>query len=241
MTLFSTIPAPLTRFILGELYLALPGLAEEPEDTREIRKLAAMAAIARLTPMNTGEAMLAVQAVASEMHATGALQEAVLHRGDIRVVAQCRAQSAMMTRQAMQIRKELRIVQEARRGAEDWQAAKDRAEAAEREAAEPDAPACDAPEAPERAPPTLPEAPPRRFARHWLQEKAQQKSHATGQNPMSYSVETHLDPPRLPDPNDKGVAALAAFALASARRANPPHGQAEWAESRGMPVQVTAS
>lgn len=176
MTLFPTIPASLTRFILGHLYDALPPPPDQDPETLDARNQVALAAIVRLTPMNTAEALLAVHAIASEAHAGSALREAVLHREDIKVVGQCRAQSAMMIRQAMQVRKELRAMQEVRREAEDEQ--QQRIEAAEREA--------------EDAALRADEAAPAPFMRRLAQRRqAATKpgaSHATGQSPNIRSV-----------------------------------------------------
>lgn len=134
MTIFATIPASLTRFILGQLHGALPMVPDQDPDTLEARNQVALAAIVRLTPMNTAEALLAVHAIACEAHASSALREAVSHREDIRVVGQCRAQSALMIREAMQVRKELRAMQAERRSAEHEH--QQRIEAEEREAEE---------------------------------------------------------------------------------------------------------
>ena len=152
-----------------------PPLDDTPEE-REIRDLVAMAAVARLTPMNMGEALLATQAIAVEAHARQALQLAGRHRDDFQRVAQCRAQSAMMSRQATQLRKTLRSVQEERRWAEylhqqDLQAA----ETARAEEAPPDA---------------KPDAEMRRPSWDWLHETRRQQSHVMGQNPAQRPYET---------------------------------------------------
>jgi len=111
MSLFATIPQPLSRFILSQLRRSLPPAVMDTAEELEVRELVAQAAIARLAPANTGEALLAVQAIAAEAHASDALQSVHQHRDDFRRVAQCRAQSALMIRQGMALRKELRAVQ----------------------------------------------------------------------------------------------------------------------------------
>ncbi len=134
--LFTDFPPSLVRFIRSRLHRALPPPFEDTQEALEDRNLAAMAAIARLTPMNTGEALLAVLAIAAEAHASDVLESASQHRDDFQLAAKLRAQSALMIRQAMQVRKELRITQAERREAERWHA-----EEMEREAVqdEPDA------------------------------------------------------------------------------------------------------
>ena len=176
MTIFATIPASLTRFILGQLYDSLPPPPNQDPDTIEVRNQIAQAAIARLTPMNTAEALLAVHAIASEAHASAALREAVLHRDDMRVVGQCRAQSALMIREAMQVRKELRAMQAIRREAEHQH--QQQVEAAEREAAE----------RTQNADETTPAPFMRRLAQRRLAEAARNASHDMGQTPSNRSV-----------------------------------------------------
>lgn len=137
--LFSDFPPSLARFIRSRLHRALPPPFEDTHEAWEDRNLAAMAAIARLTPMNTGEALLAVQAIAAEAHASDVLESASQHRDDVQLAAKFRAQSAQMIRQAMQVRKELRITQAERREAERWHAEEMEREAARGEpAAQPD-------------------------------------------------------------------------------------------------------
>lgn len=133
MTLFANIPAPIARYLLGQLHKALPPPSDDDPNALEMRNIAAQVSIARLAPMNTAEAQLAVHAVACEMHAQDALQDAVRHQLDVKVRGQCRAQSALMIRQAMQVRKELRMMQDIRHAAE--QRRQEEIEAAEREAA----------------------------------------------------------------------------------------------------------
>lgn len=141
MTLVTTLPAPLQRFVLGQLYKALPPAPDDTPETLTARNDIALLAIASLTPMNTAEALLAVQAIASEAHALSALHEANRYHHDPTAVRQSRAQSAMMTRQGAQARKELRIMQEERRDAErqrqaDIAAAENEAEDSARQADE---------------------------------------------------------------------------------------------------------
>lgn len=176
MTIFATIPTSLMRFILGQLYSALPPVPGQDPDTLEARNQVALAAIARLTPMNTAEALLAVHAIACEAHASSALREAVLHHQDIRLVGQARAQSALMIREAMQVRKELRVMQEERRSAEH--AHQQRIEAEEREAEE----------ALRRADETAPAPFMRRLAQRQRDENQPKMSHDKGINTNTKSM-----------------------------------------------------
>ncbi len=213
MSLFATFPPPLRRFIEREVHAALPPPFDDTQEERDIRDLVAMAAVARLTPMNMGEALLATQAIAAEAHARQALQSAGRHRDDFRLVAQCRAQSAMMTRQATQLRKTLRSVQEERRWAEylhqqDLQAAETARE--------------------EEAPDAKPDAEMRRPAWDWLDETRRRQSRGMGQNPDYRSYETKSGISGVPgvanSSDDADLAVLAGLAAGSARNhgALPP-------------------
>ena len=114
MSIFPSIPRQLSCFITRELYLALPPPHDDTPETLEARDLTATAAVVRLGPANTAEAMLAVQAVATQYHAIQALQSVARCRDDFKRVGQCRAQSAAMMRQAATALRELRALQEAR-------------------------------------------------------------------------------------------------------------------------------
>jgi len=231
MSLFATIPASLTRFILGQLHRALPPLRDDMAEERELRDLVAKVAIARLTPMNTAEALLAVQAVAAEAHASDCLQSVGQFRDDFARVAQCRAQSALMIRQAMQLRKELRLVQEERRTAEHWWGEMEaiRAEVAGATDHQTDAPKADVarldPVQPDPSQPDpvqtgipQPDVDVQRFARNWLKETKRSRSHIMGQSSTSRSNETKSPSNDAPVFNhETGLAVLAALALASAR------------------------
>ncbi len=195
MTFLSTIPASLHRFVLFRLYQALPpppdALPETLEACHDIAKLA----VARLGPMNIGEALLAIQAVASEAHALDALSGASLHHHDPVQVQRSRAQSALMTRQAAQARKELRITQEAR-----WEAERQRrAEIeAENQAAE---------DSEKRADETMVVPFMRRLAQRRV---AAQKSHDMRRNPVTRSHETDSRQPRPSRSHDDPTAAARA-------------------------------
>jgi len=191
MTFLSSIPASLHQFVLFRLHQALPPAPDDSAEMLEARNEVAKLAVARLAPMNTAEALLAIQAVVSEAHALDALHGAVLYRHDPAQVMRSRAQSALMTRQAGQARKELRLMQEAR-----WEAERQRqAEIeAERQATE---------DAERRAD----EAMVVPFMRRLGQRRAAaQQSHSTGRNPMSRSRET--DPRQLPPSSSSGDTAL---------------------------------
>lgn len=114
MTFLSTLPASVQRYIHFELRQSLPPSPDGSPEMLAAHNDTALLAVAQLAPMNTGEALLAIQAIASEAHARDALRGASQHHHDPDQVRRHRAQSAMMTRQAAQARKELRIAQEAR-------------------------------------------------------------------------------------------------------------------------------
>ena len=111
---FPKMPANISAFITSQLWRALPPPPDDRPETCETRNVIAMASVARLGPDNTMEAALAVQAVGAQAHATDCLAAINEHRDDFRKAAQCRAQSALMMRQAAQALKELRILQEDR-------------------------------------------------------------------------------------------------------------------------------
>lgn len=209
MSLFATFPPSLRRAIECELHEALPPPLDDTPEEREIRDLVAMAAIARLTPMNVGEALLAAQAIAAEAHARQALQLAGRHRDDFQRVAQCRAQSAMMSRQATQLRKTLRSVQEERRWAEYLhQQDLKTAETARAEEAPPDA---------------KPDAEIRRPAWDWLRETRRRQSHVMGQNPVHRFHETESRIPGVASPTDEpDLAVLAGLTAVPARNHGAP-------------------
>ncbi len=100
MSIFPSIPPKLSSYITSQLYLALPPPPDDTPETLEARDLTAMAAVVRLGPANTAEAFFAVQAIASQQHASDALQGVARYRDDFQRVGQCRAQSALMMRQA---------------------------------------------------------------------------------------------------------------------------------------------
>lgn len=144
MSLFPTIPARLTHFLHRHLHKALPPVPDETAEEREDRQFAFMSAVARLAPMNTAEALLAVHAVAAEAHALDALHALHQALGDPTRERQYRAQSCSMTRQGMQARRELLRMQQVRCEAEAWQQAEMEA-AADRTAPTDDAPTDDPP------------------------------------------------------------------------------------------------
>lgn len=195
MTFLSTIPASLHSAVLFQLYQALPLPHDALPETLEARNDIAKLAVARLGPMNMGEVLLAIQAVASEAHALDALSGASLHHHDPVRLQRSRAQSALMTRQAAQARKELRITQEAR-----WEAERQRqaeTEAATQAAEESDRRADEAMVVP--------------FMRRLAQRRvAAQKSHHTGRNPVMRSHETDSWQPRLSRSQDDPTAAARA-------------------------------
>ncbi len=111
---FDKIPEKIAIFITAQLYRALPPPADDRPEAREARDVIAMAAIAKLGPVNAAEATLAVHAVAAQAHATDCLVAINENRDDFRRAGQCRAQSALMMRQAVQTLRELRELQECR-------------------------------------------------------------------------------------------------------------------------------
>lgn len=178
MTFLSTLPASVQRYIHFELYQSLPPPHDSSPDMLAARNDTALLAVAQLAPVNTGEALLAIQAIASEAHARDALRGASQHHHDLDQVRRSRAQSAMMTRQAAQARKELRIAQETRWEAERQHQAE--TEAALREAEDSDRRADEAMLIPFM----------RRLAERRREET--QKSHIQRQNPIARSHEIKL-------------------------------------------------
>lgn len=125
---FDKIPEKIASFILAQLYRALPPPIDDRPESLEARDLIAMAAIAKLGPVNTAEASLAVHAVAAQAHATDCLIAINENRDDFRRAGQCRAQSALMMRQSAQTLRELRELQERRIAAFAYRAAEIEAE-----------------------------------------------------------------------------------------------------------------
>jgi len=191
MTFLSTLPASVQRYIHFELHQSLPPPPDGSPEMLAAHNDTALLAVAQLAPMNTGEALLAIQAIASEAHARDALRGASQHHHDPDQVRQSRAQSAMMTRQAAQARKELRIMQEARWDAERQRAAE--TEAAEREAEE----------SAQRADEAMVVPFMRRLGQR--QRSDAQKSHGARQNPTSRSREIDSwESPRSGSKSDPG-------------------------------------
>lgn len=170
MSIFPTIPPKLSSYVTRQLYLALPPPPDDTPETIEARDLTAMAAVARLGPANTAEAFLAVQAVAAQQHASDALQSVARFRDDFQKVGQCRAQSALMMRQAATALKELRILQQDRLDRLMQRQAD--ADAAEAQAAR-DAPPAD-------ADPICPSPGLASFADAWKNDVRKHQSHGMG-------------------------------------------------------------
>ncbi len=199
MSLFATTPQSLSRFILRQLYRSLPPLRIDTPEEHEDREIASMAAIARLAPANTGEALLAVQAIAAEAHASDALQSVHQHRDDFQRVSQCRAQSALMIREAMAVRKELRTMQKSRLEA---LLAHEEALAYAAGLLVEDAPSPDGTDPVAEPDPARPDA-----------GDGAEISQDMGQNPTDRSRETETTPTAGPMPKgDAGLAELAAMA-----------------------------
>lgn len=120
VSLFPTIPTSLVNFLHHHLYQALPPVPDETPEQQAERQLVFMSGVVRLAPMNTGEALLAVHAIAAEAHAMDAMK--ALHRaaGDPTRERQYRSQSCSMMRQAAQARRELLRMQAIRHEAEAW-------------------------------------------------------------------------------------------------------------------------
>ena len=139
---FSNLPDDLGRFILSRLLRALPPPPDDSPETSRARDLLAMSNVARLGPVTTLEAEYAIQAVAAQTHAHDCLVAIGENREDFRRMAQCRAQSSLMLRQASLALREFRQLQAMRAQAEREEAAL--AEAAEDAVADP-TPAPDSP------------------------------------------------------------------------------------------------
>ena len=105
---FRHLPPALAREVFAHLCDCLPPPRDESQAARDARDTIAMAEVVGYDPVDMIEAMLAVRIVASEAHARDALRLAGLSAGDVRLVARCRAQAAMMMRTADKARVELR-------------------------------------------------------------------------------------------------------------------------------------
>ncbi len=164
MTPFAAPSASLLRFIQSRLRRALPPCAEDDPATQDVQDRAALLSVMRLDPANTAEAEYAVHAVAARAHATECLAAVGEHQGDFDRQAQCRAQSALMLRQASLALRELRALQAERHAAEGVRAMEEAAEAAS--APEPAAPQ-----------PETPIAPPPRPTRAWPPAFGDRRAH----------------------------------------------------------------
>jgi hypothetical protein len=184
MSHFPSIPPRLSRFILAQLCASLPPPPDDDPDTREARDLIAMTAITRLGPANAAEATLAVNAIAAQAHATDCLRAATHHHDDFRKAAQCRAQSAMMMRQAALALRELRTLQETRMM---LMAAREDAEIRQAPAACPETPAATDATTAEPDVPGLP-----RFAQAWVREADRFRSHPVRWYAANQYSETHM-------------------------------------------------
>lgn len=111
---FPTIPEQLARYLLARLYRDLPPPSDDRPETRQVRDMLAMAGIARLGPANATEGELAVYAIVCRAHAADCLAAVNECGDDVRRASQCRAQSALMMRQAAQAVRELRSMQRER-------------------------------------------------------------------------------------------------------------------------------
>jgi len=111
---FPNLPEPIARSLLSRLFRDLPPPRDESPDARHIRDVLAMAAIANLGPVNLAEAELAVHAIVCRAQAMDCVGAANELREDFQRASQCRAQSALMMRQAAQALKELRTTQRER-------------------------------------------------------------------------------------------------------------------------------
>jgi len=183
MSIFPSIPPKLSSYITRQLYLALPPPPDDTPETLEARDLTATAAVARLGPANTAEALLAVQAVAAQQHASDALQSVTHYRNDFKRVGQCRAQSAAMMRQAATALRELRTLQETRLALLAIQQAERDAAREQAEAAEPE------PEAVFASPGLA------NFPQAWRNEVKRRQSHGMGLRFTHRYAETHPGSP----------------------------------------------
>lgn len=238
---FPKMPDNINAFITAQLYRALPPPPDERAETQRDRDLIAMASVIRLCPATTSEAQLAVHAVAAQAHATQCLEAINQHRDDFTKAAQCRAQSALMMRQAAQALKELRILQDDRAARTAYRLAEIEAEAkqAKQEAKEREAEAEARPEAnPATVPePVAPEPDPKplapdlpRFAQAWAAEWQRFKSRGTGQDLVQRN---HEALPRLPPSVHKARPSEAALIAALVPGAARPGGQSAHPGGKG--------
>jgi len=97
---FSHLPPAVAGQALHDLLALLPPAVPDTADERCNRDAAAVEAVGSLNPANAIEARLATQIVGADAHAADCLRLAVRPGIDADEVRRCRAQAAMMMRQA---------------------------------------------------------------------------------------------------------------------------------------------
>jgi len=101
--------------LVHELRSTLPLPDENTPEAYARRDNAAIAVVASLLPANASEALIAAQFVATDAHASHAMQQALKHPASIELGLKCLAQAASMTRQSHSARRLLMRVQAERR------------------------------------------------------------------------------------------------------------------------------
>ncbi len=101
------LPDAIAREVFATLCTLLPPPPVDTDEARADRARAAMASVAALQPEDAFEADLAALAVGAFAHAKDCLRLAARPGQEPRDVDRCRAQAAMMTRQALGLLREL--------------------------------------------------------------------------------------------------------------------------------------
>lgn len=108
---FPHLPPSLGRAIFSELCRGLPPPHEDTEAARDDRDMFAMAAVHALDARDAAEAMIAIRVVGHEAQARHTLAAAARHDDDPVRADKCRAQAALMGREAQRALRSLQSLQ----------------------------------------------------------------------------------------------------------------------------------
>ena len=114
MYAFPHLPPSLGRAMFSELCRGLPPPHDGTDAARDDRDMFAMAAVRALDARDAAEAMIAMRVVQHEAQARHSLACAALHDGDFDRADKCRAQAALMGREAQRALRSLQAVQATR-------------------------------------------------------------------------------------------------------------------------------
>jgi hypothetical protein len=108
------VPQAVSQEVFAKLCATLPPPVTDTEETREVRDIAAMYAVASLHPADAFEALLAAQVIIADAYAWDCLRLATEHRDDLTKTLRCRAQACATMRQMQRALHTLHQMQAAR-------------------------------------------------------------------------------------------------------------------------------